>query len=345
MKSLTLKEFQQKKNRNFQFSAFKIVDNARPFPIQNMFAKQINTPHGWLAFELNVLRRLRFDSAILPFTTEPYLGAHLKRWNVRVSANDLMQSAWTKAVAAIENNHEKLSDDEVNLILEDAYVPHHRLQNTALRRWFNETDAWWFDNVRQNIEKLVSPIAKAIATSLAMSVGDYVLSFTDETSEFRQPLSTVYKRLQSILPEPFDNNQNNACQNKPANEFIAENQFDLMFLRLPPAHNQNVRNRFGAAIWREEWIRGNGDFWVDLEKSNADRLGTLIETKYQYLRLIEETLRTASHIPTWAIAHVEDGFISTQDVVETIGHVRRVDTIFTKDFSELTGAKAVIITA
>jgi len=310
-----------------------------------MFAKQINTPQGWLAFELNVLRRLKFNSAILPFTSDPHLGAYLKRWNVRVSANDLMQSAWTKAVAAIENNHEKLSDDEVKVILEDAYVPHHRLQNIVLRRWFNETDAWWFDNVRRNIEKLLSPVAKAIASSLAMSVGDYVLSFTEETSELRQPLSTVYKRLQSILPAPFDNNQNNVCQNKPADEFIAENWFDLMFLRLPPAHNQNERNCFGPAVWREEWIRGNDDFWVDLKRSNADRLGALIETKHQYLRLVEETLRTASQIPTWAIEHVEDGFTSIQDVVETIGHVRRVDTIFTKDFSELTGTKAVVITA
>jgi len=310
-----------------------------------MFAKQINTPKSWLAFELNVLRRLKFDSAILPFTSEPNLGAYLKHWNVRVSANDLIQSAWTKAVAAIENNQEKLSDDAVRVILEDAYVPHHRLQNAALRHWFNETDAWWFDNIRLNIEKLESPVAKAIASSLAMSVGDYALSFTEETSELRQPLSTVYQRLQNILTEPFDNNQNNACQNKPANEFIAENRFNLMFLRLPPAHNQNGRNRLGAAAWREEWIRGNDDFWVDLERSNADRLGALVETKHQYLRFVEETLRTASHIPTWAIAHVEDGFISTQDIVETIGHVRRVDTIFTKDFSELTGTKAVVITA
>ena len=70
-----------------------------------------------------------------------------------------------------------------------------------------------------------------------------------------------------------------------------------------------------------------------------------VETKSQYLRLLEETLRTASHIKHWAISHVESGFISTQDLVEVIGKIRRVDTIFTKDFSELTGTKAVIITA
>jgi hypothetical protein len=63
------------------------------------------------------------------------------------------------------------------------------------------------------------------------------------------------------------------------------------------------------------------------------------------LQLLQETLRTASHIKTWAIAHVEGGMVSTQDIVELIGRIRRVDAIYTKDFSELTGARAVIITA
>jgi hypothetical protein len=310
-----------------------------------MFVKSNTTPRGWLAFELNVLRRLKFASAILPFTNQPHLGAYLKRWNARVLANDLTLNGWTKAVAAIQNNAEKLSDEAVNLVLEDAYVPGYRLQNAALRKWFNETDSWWFDNVRQNIERLASPVARAIASSIAMSVGDYALSFKDETLELRQPLSTVYRRLWSILPEPVNNGQNNTCQNKSANDFIAENHSDLMFLRLPTAHNQSQRDRLGADAWREEWLRGGDGFWNDLETAQTGRLGTLIETKAQYLRLVEETLRTAKNIPVWAIAHVEDGFISTQDIVETVGHIRRVDTIFTKDFSELTGTKAVIVTA
>ena len=217
-----------------------------------MFAKQINKPNGWLAFELNVLRRLKFASIMLAFTGETHLGSYLKRWNVRVLANNSMQSSWTKAVAAIQNNGEKISEDEVNVILEDAYVPRYRLQNAALRRWYNETDAWWFDNIRQNIEKLSSPVAKAVALSLGMSVGDYVLSFAEETLELRQPLSTVYRRLQSVLPEPINNGQNNTCHNKTINEFLAENYLDLMFLRLPAAHNQSQRMRLGTEAWREE---------------------------------------------------------------------------------------------
>lgn len=310
-----------------------------------MFTKSKTAPKGWLAFELNVLRRLRFASAILPFTGEPHLGAYLKRWDVRVAANDALQSAWTKAVAAIENNAEKLSENEINTVLEDVYIPRYRLQNPALRNWFGETDAWWFDNVRQNVERLASPVARAIAASLAMSVGDYVLSFTEETRELRQPLSAVYKRLWRALPAPINNGQNNSCQNKSATEFIGETRLDLMFLRLPSARNSSQRTFLGAAAWREEWIRGSGEFWTEAEASGAGRLGALIETKSQYMRLVEETLRTAAHIPKWAIAHVEDGFISTQEIVETVTYMRRVDTIYTKDFSELTGTKAVIITA
>ena len=309
-----------------------------------MFTKSI-TPQGWLAFELNVLRRLKFSSVILPFTSEPHLGAYLKRWSVRVLANDLMQSAWTKSVAAIQNNAEKLSDEDVSAVLEDAYVPRYRLQNESLKQWFNETDAWWFDNVRNNIENLPSSMAQAIALSIAMNVGDYVLSFDEETLQLRQPLSIVYKRLWSVQSEPVNNGQNNTCQNKTANDFIAENYMDLMFLRLPSAHNQSQRSYLGRTAWREEWLRFGNDFWNDVEISQAGKLGTLVETKSQYLRLVEETLRTASHLPTWAIAHIEDGFVTTQDIVETIGQIRRVDSIFTKDFSELTGTKAVIITA
>ncbi|HKP69537.1 MAG TPA: hypothetical protein VJV05_09650 [Pyrinomonadaceae bacterium] len=303
------------------------------------------TPTSWLGFELNILRRLDFKSIAMPFTGEPTLGAYLKRREVRVLANDLLQSSWTKAVAAIQNNGERLSDEDVNNVLEDVYVPRHKLNNPALRTWFNETDSWWFDNVRRNLERLQSPISFAVGASLAMAVGDYVMSFNADTLELRQPLSTVYRRLWTILPEPINNGQNNTCQNKTPNEFIAESFADLMFLRLPSSGAGSMRGLSDRMLWREEWLRGGDDFWGDVEQTRIGKLGMPIETKSQYLRLFEETLRTASHIKSWAIAHVESGFISTQDLVEVIGRIRRVDTIYTKDFSELTGTKAVIITA
>ena len=302
-------------------------------------------PNGWLAFELNVLRRLKFKSAAIPFTGDPALGAYLKRWDVRVQANDIAQSAWMRAFASIQNNTEKLSVEDFGIILEDAYVPGYKLHNPSLRNWFSETDAWWFDNVRQKIDHLSSPFARAVAQSIVMGVGDYVLSFTDETLRLRQPLSNVFRRLWAISGEPVNNGQNNTAANKNAYEFIAETFTDLMFLRLPAPHGENQRKYMGWTAWREEWLRGGDNFWPDMEIAQAGRIGTRVETKSQYLRLLEEMLRTSAHIGGWAIAHIDDGFITTQDIVETISRIRRVDTIFTKDFSELTGTKAVIITA
>src|SRR6185436_828853 len=107
---------------------------------------------SWLGFELSVLRRLKFRSVALPLAGEPHLGQYLKRLNVSVAANDPAEWAWTKSLAFIENNSEVLTESDIELVLTDAYVPANYFRNSALLSWFNETDAWWFDNVRANVE-------------------------------------------------------------------------------------------------------------------------------------------------------------------------------------------------
>ena len=150
-----------------------------------MFNYSNGIPVSWLAFELNVLRRVKFKSVILPSGNDSQLGAALKRWNVCVSTNDFLKSGWIKSVAQIENNTERISDDEINALLHNVYVPRHRLQNQFLRNWFNETDAWWFDNLRAQIELLPSTLTKAAAHKIALDAGDYALSFSEENAELR----------------------------------------------------------------------------------------------------------------------------------------------------------------
>ena len=306
-----------------------------------------STPRGWLAFELSVLRRLRFRSLINPFAGEPDLETHVKRWNVRVATNDATRSGWIKGIARVENNSERLSADDLDILLEDVYVPRNKLRNPALRRPFGETDAWWFDNLRENAEKLSGDIKQSLALNLGMLTGDYALSFNEETRELRQPLSRVLRRLHENLAPPFDNKQRNTSANKDARGFIAEQQGDLLFLRLPaPTRGGGSApgGRDDLPAWREEWVRGGTEFWDEFEAARAGRLGGRIETKQQYLRLVEELLEAASHLKSWAIAHTEGGYTTTEEIVETLRRVRKVETVYTKDFSELTGARATIIT-
>jgi hypothetical protein len=301
------------------------------------------TPSGWLAFELSILYRLNFGSVAMPFTGDPTIGTYLKRRDVRVTSNDVLRSDWYRSLSVIQNGTERLSDEDVNVVLDDVYVPGYKLNNPALRNWFNETDAWWFDNIRKNLDRLNSPLKSAIATSLALAVGDYVHSFDETTRELRQPLSNVFRRLWTILPEPVNNGQSNACHNKTPDEFIAESTAELLFLRLPRAEIRSSEKNKNA--WREEWIRGGDDFWPDFDASMTGKIGQPVETKSQYLRLLEDALSRASHLKHWAVSHIETGFVSAQEITDAVGKHRRVEAVYTKDFSELTGKKAVIITA
>jgi hypothetical protein len=303
---------------------------------------------GWLGFELSVLRRLRFNSAALPLSGEPNLAHYLKRWDSRVSANDPAQWAWIKSQAFVENNSDILTEDDIEAVLEDAYVPGTYFRNPTLLTWFNETDAWWFDNVRANAERLTSQYKRALVLAIGMSVGDYVFSFNLDTRDLRQPLSlsNVFRRLWHTAMPPINNLRRNVSSNLSARAFLAETQdTDLMFLRLPrPARSNDSRNT-RVLNWREEWIRQGRGFWSEVSKDGNGKLDAYVETKEQYLSMIEDLLQTAAHLPLWAIEAVSDGFVSTDELVECVSETRKIDAIYTKDFSDLLGVQSVIVTA
>src|SRR5713101_2141245 len=303
---------------------------------------------GWLGFELSVLRRLKFCSVALPLAGEPNLGRYLKRWDARVLANDPAQWAWTKSLAFIENNSETLTEEDLNAILDDAYVPRNYFHNPTLLTSFNETDAWWFDNVRANADRLPSPHKRALALALGMAVGDYVFSFNLDTRDLRQPLSlsNVFRRVWHTALPLFNNQRRNTSSNQSARSFLAETQdTDLLFLRLPrPTRSSDGRNA-RVLTWREEWLRQAKTFWSELARERGGKLDAYVETKEQYLGLIEDLLQTSAHLPLWAIEAVSDGFVSTDELVECVGETRKIEAIYKKDFSELLGIQAVIITA
>jgi hypothetical protein len=61
--------------------------------------------------------------------------------------------------------------------------------------------------------------------------------------------------------------------------------------------------------------------------------------------MIEDLLQTAAHLPLWAIEAVSDGFVTTDELVECVSETRKIDAIYTKDFSDLLGVQSVIVTA
>ena len=142
------------------------------------------------------------------------------------------------------------------------------------------------------------------------------------------------------MPEPVAGSGSSA-QNKTPNTFVAESTGEAMLLRLPRAEIVTKANR----PWQEEWLRGSSDFWGEVESDGWVKMMRTVETKSQYVRLVDDLLDRAKHLKQWAVSLVDSGFITPQEIADVVGKHRQVGAIYTKDFSELTGKKAVIITA
>lgn len=279
-----------------------------------------------LGFQASVLRQIEFRSIAIPYWGDARLDLYLKTWGKIIYANDPRAWAASVARARIECN-EPLGEDLVARVLQDVYVPGARLANPELRRWFGETDAWWMDNLRRNIETLEDGPGRLQAMSLGLQTGDYALSFDEETRELRRPLTTIFWRLagrEVIGPAGHANNRS-FCQ--PVEEFIKQARADVLFLSLTTAHP----DRGGAEArhdWRESWVTGRVD-----ERNRA----APPQSSQSYLFLIDRLLRHASNFRTWAIEHQEPGLASAQDLVDLIKEYRAVRATYSKDVTEVAG--------
>ena len=302
----------------------------------------------WLGYELSVLRRIKFNSIAIPFSGQPDLDWYLKFWGKQVYSNDICQWAWWSSRALVENQDQTLSEDDVQQVLNNAYVPRRRMNNPALAYTLGETDAWWFDNVWCNIQEIENPHQRALAYYHALGVGDYVHSFTPETADLRRPLSEVFEELWRSQRQIQSNEKESSASNKNAFDFIDGVQADLMYANFPRPEGLRGQ-RDGLAGFREVWIRGGEDGWTTLIDSIESGIGTFgdgIVSKGRYLDLIGHFLERARHIPKWAIAHPEDGFVTATEMGELVKSLRPVEVSYAKDFSEVSeGLNIMIVVA
>jgi hypothetical protein len=298
----------------------------------------------WLGYELSVLRRIKFNSIAIPFSGQPELDWYLKFWGKQIFSNDLCQWAWWTARALVENQQETLREDDVAQVLHNAYMPRRRLSNPALSQMMSEMDAWWFDNLWLNIQQIENPYQRALAYYHALGVGDYVHSFNPDTAALRRPLSEVFEALWRQQRKVQNNEKDNRSANLEASEFIGSVQVDLMFAHFPRPEGLAAQ-RHSVLGWREVWIRGSATGFEEM-LAQVTGFGDQVMSKGRYLELIGRFLEKAKHIPKWAIAHPEDGFITATELGELIKMYRPVEVTYAKDFSEVSsGLNTYIIVA
>jgi hypothetical protein len=292
-----------------------------------------------LAFEASVLRQIPFASVAIPFSAEAKLDWYLKAWNKRILSNDSRAWAATAARALIEST-EALSEENIVQLLRDIYVPGTRLGNPQLRRWFSETDAWWMDNLRRNIESMEDEKLRAQACLLGLQTGDYALSFDDQTCDLRRPLATVFWRLAGRFTIGAQPHAQNRSYNYQPLEFIRNVRADLLYLNMPASEDENEGSQ-ARCQWRECWVKG-------LAADAADFAGSLPapQSKQAYLLRVDKMLRAAAHIKKWAIGCQEIGLVSAREINDLVKEHRNVRATYAKDVTEVAGGtRSYIIVA
>jgi hypothetical protein len=293
---------------------------------------------SWLGFELSVLRRLKFRSIALPFARTPDLGWYLKFWGKEVICNDLLRSAWWSLRALIESSREVLSAEDLRSLLENGRPYDDSLSNESLRDYLSEPDALWFDRLSRRLEESEHEYIRAAGYLHGLSVARYVNSFDASTHGLRRPLSEVFVTLWQRGREIIDNGQANRCSNSEAAEFIAETRADVMFARFPDPRGLGRLTR--TSTWFEEiWVRGEPRSWDEMVAARRGKLGGTMISKQRYLELIGGFLTRAEHIPRWAIAHADEGFLTVGELVAAVKALRPVAAVYSKDFSSVIGGR------
>ncbi|MEW6130707.1 MAG: HD domain-containing phosphohydrolase [Acidobacteriota bacterium] len=283
-----------------------------------------------LGFQVSVLRQFQFDSIAIPFSGEAKLDWYLKLFRKRILSNDSRAWAALAARATIEST-EALTEDHINQLLEDIYIPGARLTNKQLLGWFRETDAWWLENLHRNIQILADEKLRAQAYLLGMQTGDYALSFNEETLDYRRPLATVFWRLAGRLNIGAYRHPQNRCFNLAPQDFIKQSQVDLLYLDLPAARAEVAGNE-ARSEWRECWVTGTSDTTGD-----ATRAITSLQSKQAYLLKVEEMLSAAAHIKRWAVGCQDIGLTSAREISELIKAHRPIRATYSKDVAEVAG--------
>jgi hypothetical protein len=292
-----------------------------------------------LGFEVSVLRQLPFETIAIAFSGDAKLDWYLKLFRKRVLANDSRTWAAIAARAAIETDAH-LSDEQINRLLEDIYIPGTRLTNPHLTTWFRETDAWWLENLRRNINELPDDRLQAEAFVLGMQTGDYALSFHDATLDLRRPLSKVFLQLAKQYHTGAASHSQNRSFNLPPQEFLRQARADLLYLNLPPARTETGGAQ-ARSTWRESWVTGRADSATDTTKELSS-----LTSKHSYLLKVDEYLRASAHIKRWAIGCQEIGLTSARDLSELIKEHRPIRATYSKDVSEVAGGlRSYIIVA
>ncbi|MFC4551802.1 MULTISPECIES: DNA adenine methylase [Halorussus] len=231
------------------------------------------------------LGRVEFDSMLDPFGGTGAISFEAKKHGKQVFYNDFLRFNHQIGLALIENNGARLTDEDVNWLLEEHDFDYPSLvQDEFDDLYYTDDENEWLDRMRVNIDKLDNEYKRAIANSavsqaalakrpynlfhranLYMRTQDVERSFGNKTT-WEKPFDEHFRNVvDEFNAAVFDNERENASYNEDVLNWENPPEADLVYLD-PPYYDRTKQN--GETPYRfyyhflEGWLQY--DDWPDL---------------------------------------------------------------------------------
>lgn len=215
---------------------------------------------------LEVFESLRFESSIDAFSGSGVVSYALKVMGKKVHSNDYMNFPYEIANATIVNSYERLTDKEIESVLEERPDRKRFILNTFKGLYFADKDHDFLDNTWTNLERINTPYKRALVISamcLAAAKKQPRGVFTVVDARYddgRRDLQLTMKEqflnaLNAYQSVVFDNGQAHSASNRDI--FDCDENYDLVYLD-PPYMPKSDDNDY---IKRYHFLEGLSMYW------------------------------------------------------------------------------------
>lgn len=259
-----------------------------------------------------IFEQLDFQSALDAFSGTASVGYLLKSMGKRVHSNDYLLFNHYISKALIENSFEKLTDEEVDELIQFSPDADNFIEKEFTGIYFEKKDCRWLDSVIANIDLLDNDYKKAIAlTALCRAcikkrprgIFTYTgMRYDDGRKDLRLSLSDQFiDAVKQVNNSVFDNGTRNRSFNQDIMSFNKKD-YDLVYFD-PPYFSLKSDNEYSR---RYHFLEGLVSYWSHVEID--------YETKTKKIKRVESDFTIRSKVVP-AFEKLFDKFQKSQFVV------------------------------
>ncbi|MDB5289388.1 MAG: putative methylase [Phycisphaerales bacterium] len=290
------------------------------------------------------LRPLRFHTVLDAFSGSACVSHFFKGRGKSVTCNDLLTSSYLCGLALVENERERLADDEADALTGRRGTVHYDdlIARTFSGIYFTDEENAWLDVVAQNIPTVSCPYRRAIAWyalfQSAMAKRPYNLFHRRNLYMRLAPVARTFGN-KATWDKPFDAHfrhfvrQANAaitcgepCRAVNGDALAVAGEFDLVYIDPPYLNRRGVGVDYHGFYHFLEGLASYGHWEARIDFDSAHRRMKPVPSPWTSRAQIHGAFRELFRRfgeSTIAVSYRSDGIPSVEELVDLLREVKR----------------------